>query len=100
MRIFTSAILVIGMAACTPQPIPTDLPETKLPFFGDGYRANGDLCRRLGESAETINYLDHTADLVGCPETMPDLQEFKTETGAREVFRQDGYVVYSIPLGI
>ena len=31
---------------------------------------------------------------------MPDLQAFETETGAREVFRQDGYVVYSIPLGI
>ncbi len=92
------ALLVI--AACAPAPDPVVLPETSLPFFGDGYPAAGDLCRNLGESAETVNYLDHTADLVGCPETMPDLDAFVAETGAREVFRQDGYVVYSIPTGI
>ncbi len=100
MRIPMSALLLFVLVACTPQQAPTDYPETTLPFFGDGYRVDGDPCRRLGESAETANYLDHTADLVGCPETMPDLQAFETETDAREVFRQDGYVVYSIPLGI
>lgn len=99
MRIPLFPVLVLG-AACTPQPEPMVLRETSLPFFGDGYPAAGDPCRKLGESSETVNYLDHTADLVGCPETMNGLAAFAAETGANEVFRQDGYVVYSIPTGI
>ena len=99
MRILLLSALLLG-AACTPEPEPVVLPETSLPFFGDGYPAAGGPCRNLGESAETINYLDHTADLVGCPEAMKGLAAFVTETGAIEAFRQDGYVVYSIPTGI
>ena len=92
-------LLPLALMACTPEPAapPT---ETTLPFFGTGYRAEGDPCRRLGESADTIDYLDHTADLVGCPENMENLGAFVTETGALEVARQDGYVIYSIPTGI
>lgn len=86
------------LLACTPEPAP--LPDTTLPFFGDGYRAEGDPCRRLGESADTVEYLDHTADLVGCPEDMENLGVFVTDTGATEVARQDGYVLYSVPSGI
>ena len=89
------------LIACTPEPTPAPtLPATSLPFFGDGYRADGDQCRRLGESPETIDYLDHTADLVGCPEDMENLGVFVTETGAIEMARQDGYVIYSVPSGI
>ena len=86
--------------ACAPAPEPAPLPETSLPFFGDGYRAEGDQCRRVGESAETNNYLDDSADLVGCPEDMENLGVFVTDTGAIEAFRQDGYVIYSVPTGI
>ncbi|WP_227267541.1 hypothetical protein [Roseobacter weihaiensis] len=83
------------LLACAPDP----LTKTSLPFFGGGYRADGDQCRRLGESAATAEYLDHTADLVGCPEAMENLGVFVTETDAIEVFRQDGYIVYSVPNG-
>lgn len=98
MRLALTLLVSPLLIACTPTP--SAPPATSLPFFGDGYRADGDQCRRLGESSETINYLDHTADLVGCPEDMENLGAFVAETGAIEVFRQDGYVAFSIPSGI
>ena len=91
MRIvFPFFILLVGCTA----PVPS------LPFFGDGYRFSGDPCRRVGESAETVNYLDHTADLVGCPADMETLDDFVADTKAVEVFERDGYKVFSIPRGI
>jgi len=98
MRIFFAFGPVLLLVACTPDPQPAPLPETSLPFFGEGYRAEGDMCRRLGESPETAEFLDDAADLVGCPEDMENLGVFVTETGAIEVSRQDGYVIYSVPV--
>lgn len=93
--VIAPAILLI---ACTPETTPDPAPETTLPFFGDGYRAEGDMCRRLGESPETAEFLDDAADLVGCPEDMENLGVFITETNAQEVFRQDGFIVFTVPV--
>lgn len=82
------------LAACTPMPT-----EEPLPLFGDGYRAEGDQCRRVGENAFTNQFLDHTADLVACPEDMENLGVFAIDTGGVEVARTQGYVLYSVPLG-
>lgn len=57
----------------------------------------GDPCRRIGEDDFTGESLDHTADLVGCPEDMENLGVFVTQTGATEVARKDGYVLYPVP---
>ena len=82
------------LAACAAQVQP---PATTLPIFGDGYRADGDQCRRVGESPATVDFLDDSADLVACPAGMENLGVFALDTGGREVARIDGFVLYSVP---
>ena len=90
MRFILTFTLVLA-AACTPAP------EPSLPFFGNGYRFTGDLCRRLGEDLFTARFLGHTADLVGCPQDADNLEVYVADTGARQVAHRDGYLIYSVP---
>jgi hypothetical protein len=78
---------------------PETVTSEPLPFFGDGYRAPGDMCRRIGENGFTNQFLDHTADFVGCPEDMENLGVFVEDTGAVAVGRTQGTVLFSIPRG-
>lgn len=94
MRFLIPAAL-LTLTACAPVPTPV---TGSLPFFGDGYRFKGDACRRLGESPATQEYLDDAADLVGCPEDLENLGVFVIDYSAQEVARQDGYVLYSVPV--
>jgi hypothetical protein len=91
---FLTLIPPLFLIACTPASEP---PATDLPFFGDGYRVAGDACRRIGEDDYTNQFLDDAADLVGCPEDAENLGVFVTDTGAIEVARRDGYILYSVP---
>jgi hypothetical protein len=67
-----SAFLLLAAAliatACT-RPTPTrsaaDWPGG-LRTVGDGWPAPGDPCRVIGETRETVDFLDHDATLVGC----------------------------------
>jgi hypothetical protein len=89
-------LLVPLLAACSPM---TDVgPAADLPFFGNGYRAEGDQCRRVGENAFTNQFLDDAADLVGCPADMENLGVFVTETGANLVATVGTTNLYSVPL--
>lgn len=95
MRLFLSLTAAIAMTACAQQ---EPITGTTLPFFGDGYRAKGDQCRRVGENNYTNQFLDDAADLVGCPEDMENLGMFALDTGGVEVARIDGFVLYSVPV--
>lgn len=101
-------IIAIGAAlmltACdeTPQ---SDPPQTgaapaptndNLPLVR-GYRSEDDWCQLTGESAFTVEFLDHTADLVSCPTGSSAEQSLVEMYNAQKMAETGGYSVYSIP---
>jgi hypothetical protein len=72
-----------------------------LPVLGDGFPKSGDPCRRLGESAETVNYLDDSAILVGCPGSSeePASAALVTSYSAKVVGAVQNVTLLSIPQG-
>lgn len=95
---FLVPVALIGTLAGCEVMNPTTTPTTNvtdLPLMG-GYRSPADACEKLGENELTVNYLDHTADLVGCPADYEGLGVFQVDTGGVEVARIDGWVLFSV----
>lgn len=65
-----------------------------LPVIGDGYPETGDACRKLGESEATVDWLDDSATLVGCP-----TKEDARALGGKLVGVIEGITLVSIPMG-
>lgn len=63
-----------------------------LTVVGDGFPAPGNPCRRIGETAATINLLDDSAALVGCP-----TREDADKLGGRFLKTVDGVFLVSVP---
>ena len=65
-----------------------------LTVVGDGFPNPGDKCRRIGESAATVDFLDHTATLAGCLSA-----DDAAKLGGRVVATIEGVTLVSIPDG-
>lgn len=63
-----------------------------LPVFGDGFPNPGDPCRRIGESEQTVDYLDDSASLVGCLSA-----DDAVKLGGRVVATLEGVMLLSVP---
>ena len=90
MKRFLLTGLVVAGCAQTPPPVNPDLPYVR------DYRAKGDQCFLVGESADTVEYLDHTSDLVACPSDYEGLGVFMTETGAEQVAVVGQYTLFTV----
>lgn len=73
--------------------IAADWPSS-LRVVGDGYPASGDPCRRIGETEATANWLDDSADLVGCQSA-----DDASRLGGSVVGTVDGVTIVSVPRG-
>lgn len=71
--------------------VANEWPET-LTVVGDGFPKSGDACRVIGETAATVNYLDDSATLAGCP-TAADAAKL----GGKVVGEVDGVTLVSVP---
>ena len=64
--------------------------------FVRGYRSADDDCKLTGESAFTIDFLDHAADLVTCSTGGPAAASLVSETSASIVTQTNSYTLYSV----
>lgn len=92
MRLLHLGPVVLAACAVTQRQVPVELP-----LLG-GYRDAADQCQRVGESAYTNQFLDDAADLVACPAGAENIGVFVAETGAIEVDRAGGFILYSVPV--
>jgi hypothetical protein len=71
-----------------------------LNVMGDGFPKPGDPCRRIGESAATVNFLDDSAILVGCPgSASEDAAAAVVAKGGRAVGSEQNITLLSISQG-
>lgn len=102
-------VALLAVAACTVSATATDPSDpdsdgdgfawpVSVGAFGRGYPLDRDPCRKLGETAVTANYLDHTRDLIGCPGG-PDSPVVRALVagGGRVVGQHDGVTMISVP---
>jgi len=61
--------------------------------FGDAYPGPGSACRRVGETKATIDFLDDSAMLIGCPDS-----KAAAALGGRVVATIDGVTLVSVQL--
>lgn len=100
-RAALAVVVAVLLGGCKPsEPQVAETPATPasgtwpatLNVVGEGFPNPGDPCRVVGESAATVDFLDHTATLVGCLDAAE-----AGKLGGRTVGTVDGVTLVSVP---
>lgn len=86
-----SLLLALALTGCATPPAAPDWPAD-LRIVGDGWPRPGDPCRVIGETAATVDLLDHDATLVGCRSAAD-----AAALGGRTVGTIGGVTLVSVP---
>ncbi len=78
--------------ASAAEPAPAFAWPASLVVVGDGFPNSGDACRRIGESAATVDWLDDSASLAGCPSA-----DAAAALGGTIVGEVEGVTLVSVP---
>jgi hypothetical protein len=102
MRVLIATAVMLSGCGVTDSPgnEPEGSPEASLPSgwpsslkaVGDGFPTPGAACRIVGESEATVNLLDDSATLVGCP-----TEAEAAKLGGRIMTNVDGITLVSVP---
>ena len=98
MKPLATALPLIALAACAAQPDYSP-PEASGLISVRPYPGPDDVCQVLGENALTVEYLDHTATLVGCPLSEAGAIKDRNREGGTIVDLAGEWVLISIPDG-
>lgn len=90
-NIAVTAVLGTPAATAEPESVPQPGWPASLKLVGDGFPNRGDPCRRIGETAATVDFLDDSASLVGC-RAVSEAQAL----GGRIVGTVDGITLVSV----
>jgi hypothetical protein len=91
----------LALASCSSEPAPADAENAAaaatvwpaaLKTVGNGFPTAGAPCRQVGETAATVDFLDDSATLVGCPTA-----EQAQVLGGKIVGAVEGITLVSVP---
>ena len=85
------------------RPVPKYTVVDHIPYHPElevtDYPKAGDPCRRIGESAATVDYLDDSATLVGCPGDASSAAAQALADRGKVVGTHAGVTLISVPAG-
>ena len=93
-----AAIAIAGCTAQTDPLVETAPASTYGPPSQSGLVAGhpNDVCKIIGENGVTVNYLDHTTLLIGCPEEERGTIADKIRDGAARLEQIGAWVLLSV----
>lgn len=88
---------LLALAACAAPDAAYSPPEASGLVAVRAFPGPGDVCQVIGENALTVDFLDDSATLIGCPRAETGAIADRKAEGAVQVGRAGEWVLLSVP---